>query len=484
MTNRRDFLTSSVGIMGAGLMAATGAEAGKAKHSTGLAAKPATTGASFPKDFLWGTATASYQIEGVWKEDGKGESIWDRFTHTAGKIRGGDTGDVACDSYHRYAEDIAIMKRLHMKSCRFSVAWPRILPDGTGTVNQKGLDFYKRYVDTMLAAGIRPSCTLYHWDLPQTLQDKGGWPNRDMAGWFSDYATIVTKALGDRVKTFAIFNEPYVFCLCGYGVGVHAPGIADFGQYLKAAHVANLAQGDAYRAMRAISPKAEIGGAYNMSPAVPATDSPEDRAAADKMHAANNIFFIAPALTGAYPKEFAPLDAMDFRPGDETRVRAALDWIGINYYFRMKVRADATEKNMGYRADIPHEAPLTHLGWEVWPQGLYDIVTRIGRDWHLPIEITENGCSYADPPGVDGTVKDDRRTAYFRGHLTALSRAIQDGAPVRGYHAWSLLDNFEWGEGYSQRFGLVWVDFRSGKRIIKDSGHWYGQVAAANAVIA
>ncbi len=463
-------------------MEVTGAEAAKPKNSTGLGAKPNASEAQFPANFLWGTATAAYQIEGAWKEDGKGESIWDRFAHTPGKIKGGDTGDVACDSYHRYREDIAIMRAMGMKSARFSIAWPRILPNGTGAVNDKGLDFYKRYVDALLAAGIRPSCTLYHWDLPQALQDKGGWPNRDMAGWFADYAAIVTKALGDRVTAYAIFNEPYVFCYCGYGIGVHAPGIADMGQCLKAAHVANLAQGDAFRAMRAIAPNAQIGGAYNMSPAVPATDSAEDRAAAERMHAVNNIFFIEPALTGAYPKAFAPLEQMGFQPGDETRLRAALDWIGINYYFRMKVRADASEKMMGYRAEIPHEGPLTHFGWEVWPQGLYDIVTRIGRDYHLPIEITENGCAYADPPGRDGTIKDGRRTAYFRAHLTELARAIKDGAPVRGYHAWSLLDNFEWGEGYSQRFGLVWVDFRHGRRIIKDSGHWYGQVAAMGAV--
>jgi beta-glucosidase len=303
-----------------------------------------------------------------------------------------------------------------------------------------------------------------------------------MAGWFADYAAIVTKALGDRVTTYAILNEPYVFCFCGYGIGVHAPGIADRSQYLKAAHVANLAQGDAFRAMRAIAPRAQIGGAYNMAPAVPATDSAADRAAAERMHAANNVFFIEPALTGAYPKAFAPLETMGFQPGDETRLRAALDWIGINYYFRMKVRADASEKAMGYRAEIPHEGPLTQFGWEVWPEGLYDIVSRIGRDYRLPIEITENGCSYADAPGADGTVKDNRRTAYFRAHLTELARAIKDGAPVRGYHAWSLLDNFEWGEGYSQRFGLVWVEFRHGRRIIKDSGRWYGQVAATNAI--
>lgn len=478
MKNRRDFLTTSMGIIGAGLLASRTANAADAPVSAGGAA----TAAQFPQGFLWGTATASYQIEGAWKEDGKGESVWDRFSHTAGKVKGGDTGDIACDSYHRYLDDIAIMRALNQKSCRFSISWPRVQPMGTGAVNQKGLDFYSRYVDALLAAGIRPSCTLYHWDLPQALQDRGGWPNRDMAGWFTDYAEIVTKALGDRITTWAIFNEPYVFTYCGYGIGVHAPGIADMGQYLRAAHVANLAQGDAFRAMKALSPKAQIGGAYNMSPAIPASDAHADRAAAERMHAINNVFFIEPALKGAYPKAFAPLKEMAFKAGDETRMRAALDWIGINYYFRMKVSHDAKSVPFHYQASIPREAPITHLGWEIWPQGLYDVVMRTARDYRLPIEITENGCSYLDAPGGDGVVLDSRRIDYFRSHLSELARAIADGAPVRGYHAWSLLDNFEWGEGYSQRFGMVYVDFRDQRRVVKDSGRWYGRVAAANQV--
>jgi len=464
-------------------MTAFRADAGKPTKTAVPTGGPGEGAAKFPADFLWGTATAAHQIEGAWNEDGKGESIWDRFVHTGGKIKGADTADVACDSYHRYREDIAIMRELNMRSCRFSIAWSRILPNGTGAVNPKGLDFYQRYVDALLAAGIRPSCTLYHWDLPQALQDRGGWPNRDMAGWFSDYAATIAKALGDRVTTFAMFNEPWVFCYCGYGMGWHAPGIADMRQYLKASHVTNLAQGDAFRAIRSFAPKAEIGGAYNMSPAAPATATAEDRAAAQTMHAAINVFFLEPALTGAYPKAFAPLEAMDFRPGDETRIRAALDWIGINYYNRQIVRAAPDDKVMGFRTEAAHAGPQTHLGWEVWPQGLYDIVTRISRYLYLPTETTENGCCYADSPGADGTVKDERRTAYYRAHLTQLARAISDGAPVRGYHAWSLLDNFEWCEGYSARFGLTWVDFRDQRRIIKDSGRWYGRTAAANAVV-
>jgi beta-glucosidase len=436
----------------------------------------------FPPDFVWGVATSAFQIEGAAFQDGKGESIWDRFSHTPGLVKGGDTGDIACDSYHRYPEDIALMKQLNQKSCRFSIAWPRIQPTGTGAVNQKGLDFYSRYVDALLAAGIRPSCTLYHWDLPQALQDKGGWPNRDLAGWYADYAEIVTKALSDRINTWAIFNEPYVFTYLGYGNGAHAPGISDNDQFLRAAHTVNLAQGDAFRAIRAVAPKAQIGAAYSMSSAVPASDTPADRAAAERAHALNNIFFIETALLGHYPKAYAPLKALGFKPGDEIRMRAPLDWIGINNYFRVKVAHDEKEGPWRFKSSIPHEGSLTHFGWEVWPEAFYDIVMRIARDYHLPIEITENGCSYLDAPGADGVVLDTRRIDYYRAYLTQLARAIADGAPVRAYHAWSLLDNFEWAQGYSQRFGMVYVDFRDGRRVVKDSGRWYGRVAAANRV--
>lgn len=463
MENRREFLATS--LMGTAMLTATPA---MAKQTL-----------AFPKDFIWGTATASYQIEGAAKEDGRGESIWDRFSHTPGKVKNGDTGDIACDSYHRYPEDIAIMKQLHQKSCRFSVAWPRVIPGGTGAVNTKGLDFYKRYVDALLEAGIRPSCTLYHWDLPQVLQDKGGWTNRDMAGWFTDYAETVVKALSDRVTAYAIFNEPYVFTYLGYFLGVHAPGYKDFDLFLKAAHVTNLAQGDAFRTIKAIRPSAQVGGAYSMSPGEPETDKPEDIAAAERFDQINNLYFLDPALKGAYPKDVALLERSGFQPGDEVRMKAPLDWIGINYYFRQKVRANPQNQPYGFESYIPKEGPQTAFNWEVWPQGLYDIVMRTAKAYDLPIEITENGCSYPDAPGPDGRVRDDRRTAYFEGHLKALLRTIQDGAKVRGYHAWSLLDNFEWGEGYNQRFGLTYVDFATQKRTIKDSGLWYGKLAAS-----
>jgi len=485
--NRRDFLASSLAIVGAGALSQK-TLAQNATYSATTAISPNTadlSGAQFPKDFIWGTATASYQIEGAWNEDGKGESIWDRFAHTPGRVKGGDTGDVACDSYHRYVEDIAIMKQLNQKSCRFSISWPRIQSTGTGAVNQKGIDFYNRYVDALLVAGIRPMATLYHWDLPQTLEDKGGWPNRDLAGYFAQYAEIMTKALGDRVTTWCIFNEPLVFTLVGYGFGEHAPGRKDTALFLKAAHTTNIAQGEAFRAMKALAPKAQIGSAFSMSPGVPATASVADRAAAQRYHALNNVYFLETALRGKYPRAFVggtPTKVMGFKPGDEKLMRAPLDWIGVNYYFRQAVTANKTVKYWGYDAKIPNEGPLTHIGWEIWPQGFYDLVTRIARDYKLPIEITENGCSYLDSPDANGRVADDRRIAYLKAHLAEIARAIRDGADVRGYHAWSLLDNFEWAEGYSQRFGLTYVDFHDQRRIIKDSGLWYGRVAASNRI--
>ncbi len=451
----------------------------------GAVAQNAIAAARFPEKFYWGSATASYQVEGAWKEDGKGESIWDRFSHTIGKIKGGDTGDVACDQYHRYKEDIVLMKQLNLKSCRFSIAWPRIQPTGSGAVNQKGLDYYSRLTDALLGAGIRPLCTVYHWDLPQSLEDQGGWPNRDTAARFADYAGIVARSLGDRIDTWAIFNEPWVFTYVGYATGVHAPGKTDVTLFLKASHTVNLAQGDAFRAMKAAAPRAKIGSAFSMSPGAPKTGTEADQAATARFHALNNVWFLYTAINGQYPKAFpgeTPLDRMGYQPSDEKRMRAPLDWVGINYYNRHLV-SDSNENESHYTAVMPAEGPLTDNGWEVWPQGIYDIVMQITKEYNRPIlEITENGCAYDDAPyaGANGGVPDPRRTEFYRGHLAELARAIQDGADVRGYHAWSLLDNFEWAEGYSQRFGLCYVDYRDQKRTIKDSGHWYGRVAASN----
>jgi beta-glucosidase len=488
LIDRRQFLNYSFGLAGSAAFSRYARAIPSALSPGGSTPVPPidVNGARFPANFMWGSATASYQVEGAWKEDGKGPSIWDTFAHTVGKVKGSDTGDVACDSYHRYKEDIAIMKQLNLKSARFSIGWPRIQPMGTGAANQKGLDFYSRYVDALLEAGIRPMCTVFHWDLPQALEDQGGWPNRDTYKQFADYAAIVTKALGDRVDTWAIFNEPWVFTFLGYGIGIHAPGKKEFKLFLKAAHTVNLAQGEAFRAMKAVSPKAKIGSAFSMSPGAPASDSEADKAATDRFHAMNNVFFLYTAINGEYPKAFVgnpPYEIMGVQPGDGKIMQAPLDWIGINYYNRHLISAAPNVPYVQYDAVMPAEGPITYNGWEVWPWGIYDIVTRISKEFNHPIiEITENGCAYADGPLPEDPSKapDPRRTEFYRGHLAELARAIKDGADVRGYHAWSLLDNYEWAEGYSQRFGLVYVDFREQKRTIKDSGHWYGRVAAAN----
>jgi beta-glucosidase len=442
----------------------------------------------FPDGFHWGTATAAYQIEGAWQEDGKGESIWDRFTHTPGRIKHGHTGDVACDSYHRLAEDVALLREMHCTSYRFSISWPRVQPDGRGPANAKGLDYYGRLVDALLDAGIRPFPTLYHWDLPQALEDAGGWPERDTAGRFADYAQLVTRALGDRVPSWMIFNEPSIFTVMGYLVGIHAPGRKSLEDTLRAGHTVNLAQAEAFRAMKSLRADLRVGSAFNMSPCEPEGDGEADAEAAERWHRIVNVWYVEPALRGRYPEAFrggVPEETMGVREGDLEKVVAPLDFLGINLYTRSIVRAQPGDP-FGLDA-VPvgpmggNEGPRTDFGWEVWPQALYDTVMRVTRDYDRPaIEITENGCSYADGPGADGVVRDVRRIDFHRGFLAALHRAIEDGADVRGYHAWSLLDNFEWAEGFEQRFGLAWVDFPSCDRTLKESGRWYGRVATEN----
>jgi beta-glucosidase len=452
-------------------------------------------------------ATASYQVEGAWNEDGKGESIWDRFSHTVGNVRGGATGDVACDHYHLYPQDIALMKRLNQKSYRFSISWPRIQPLGTGTANQKALDHYSKVVDAVLEAGIRPFCTLYHWDLPQALEDRGGWPNRDLAHYFADYAGILAKNLGDRITVWAPFNMPWSFTYLGYGVGVFPPRRSSYSDFLKAAHTVSLAQGEAFRAIKAASSKATVGSAYGMAPAYPKTNTEADRAAAARYHAMNNVFFLDAAMHGRYPKAFAgeiPYEAMGFKSGDDQIMKAPLDWIGFHYYTRRIVSdasgathpggtasfgteiedtANGRDPYTQFSAVMPTEGPLTDAGLEIWPHGIYELVMQITREYNHPIiEITESGCSYLDAPynKENGGVPDTRRINFFREELAELARAIADGARVRAFHAWSLLDNFEWADGYSQRYGLTYVDYRDQKRTPKDSGLWYARVAAAN----
>lgn len=438
----------------------------------------------FPPEFLFGAATAAYQIEGAWNEDGKGQSIWDRFVHTLGNVKGAATGDVACDSYHRYKEDVELLKKLNLKSYRFSISWPRIQADGTGQLNEKGLDYYKRLTDALLEAKIRPLCTLYHWDLPQKLEDAGGWPNRDLVGRFTDYAEIVTRALRDRISHWCIFNEPWVFTFDGYAFGAKAPGRKNFLDCMRATHVANLAQGQAFRAMKAVNTKFQVGTAFSMSRCQPATASEDDHKAADRAHALGNVWFVHPALKGEYPAAFPgpnPLELMGVKPGDLELCRAPLDFLGINYYRRQLISAIPPGEGVsaaGVRNFDAHEGPPTDFAWEVWPNGFYEMLMRIAREYKgTPMEITENGCSYSDAPDANGRVADQRRIEFTRGYLRALGRAMKEGANVRAYYHWSLMDNFEWAEGFSQRFGLVYVDFQTQKRTIKDSGHWYAKLA-------
>jgi beta-glucosidase len=441
---------------------------------------------AFPEGFRWGAATAAYQIEGGAREGGKGESIWDRFTHTPGRIKNGETGDRACDSYHRFREDVALLRAMHMNSYRFSIAWPRIQPEGRGPANAAGLDYYRRLVDALLAAGIRPFPTLYHWDLPQALEERGGWPERDTAARFAEYAHLVVRALGDRVGDWILFNEPSIFTLFGYGQGIHAPGRRDRTALLRATHAVALAQGEAFRAVKQERAELRVGTAFSMSPCEPGSGAADDAEAAERMHGWVNDWFLHAALRGAYPACFEgglPAE-LDVREGDMARVAAPLDFVGINLYSRMLVHADPKDRlGLGARSLGlgGYDGPQTDFGWEVWPDALYDAVMRVTRDYGRPvIEITENGCSYADGPGPDGVIRDQRRIDFFRGYLAALARAIEDGADVRGYHAWTLMDNFEWAEGFAQRFGLAWTDVATCDRTLKQSGEWLGRVAAEN----
>jgi beta-glucosidase len=508
--NRRKFLGNSLAAAGGAVLApaAFAARPSSSSQTPGAASAAETEGARFPDGFLWGMATASYQVEGAWNEDGKGESIWDRYSHSAGHIKGGDTADVACDHYHLYKQDIALLKRLNQKSYRFSISWARVQPTGPGAPNQKGLDHYKRMMDAVLEAGIRPFCTLYHWDLPQWLEDLGGWPNRDLASYYADYAETLAKELGDRITVWAPFNMPWAFTYYGYGIGIHPPNRAKFSDFLKALHTVSLAQGQSFRAIKAASSKATVGSAYSMAPGYPKTNSEADVAATARYHAMNNTFFLHAALKGEYPKAFVgepPYEQMGVKPGDEKLMRAPLDWVGFHYYTRRiisdagavkggslqygtEIEADTGDTNgrdtyTRFHAVMPTEGPLTHAGLEVWPKGIYDLVMQISKEYDHPIiELTECGCCYMDTPyeKEGGRIPDERRTTFFKGVLTELARAIADGAKVRAFHAWSLMDNFEWTEGYSQRYGLTYVDFRDQKRTVKDSGLWYGKVAASN----
>jgi beta-glucosidase len=445
----------------------------------------------FPNDFLWGVATSAYQIEGAWNEEGKGESIWDRFSHTPGNVKNGDTGDIACDHYHRWPEDIGLMKELGLTAYRFSIAWPRIFPQGQGQVNQAGLDFYSRLVDGLLAANIIPFATLYHWDLPQALQDRGGWPERATAEAFTEYADLVTRHLGDRVKHWITHNEPWVVAFLGYQQGIHAPGWQDWPAAIKASHHLLLSHGWAVPVIRRNSPEAAVGITLNLSPVFPASPSRADFEAARHHDGHLNRWFLDPLYGRHYPSDivadysergYLPPEGMSFvQPGDLDQIATKTDFLGINYYMRAVIRDETAPDNLPQTVFQAPESERTDMGWELYPEGLFDILNRVHFDyWPPQIYITENGVSYGDGPDETGRVQDERRLTYLRAHFAAAHRAMAAGVPLAGYFVWSLLDNFEWAEGYSQRFGLIWVDYQTQARIPKDSAWWYKKVIAQN----
>jgi beta-glucosidase len=447
---------------------------------------------TFPDDFVWGAATSAFQIEGGTDADGRGESIWDRFCRTPGKVEGGATGDVACDHYHRWPEDVALMKGLGLKAYRFSVAWPRVIPEGRGAVNEKGLDFYSRLVDGLLAAGIEPYVTLFHWDLPQPLQDAGGWPRRETAEAFRDYVDAVTRRLGDRVSNWITHNEPWCSGLQSHQVGLHAPGLRDWPAALSACHHLLLSHGWAVPVVRANSRGARVGITLNLTPAEPASASRSDREACRHFDGYFNRWFLDPLYGRGYPADMvADYRAAGRLPADWERLVASCDlkaiaeptdFLGVNYYNRTVVRSDVPEHdNLPRTVFLAPESDWTEMGWEVHPDGLYRILCRLHFDYAPgPIYVTENGASWSDPPDGRGRIPDHRRLEFLREHFRAAHRAIQAGVPLKGYFVWSLLDNFEWDRGYGQRFGIVWVDYDTQARLPKDSARWYRRVIESN----
>ena len=451
---------------------------------------------NFPPDFLWGAATSSYQIEGAANEDGRGPSMWDVFSKTPGKVANGDTGDIANDHYHRYPEDIAIMKEIGLQGYRFSFAWPRMFPHGDGVREERGFAFYDRLIDSILAAGIEPLATLYHWDLPQSLQDKGGWVNRDIVNRFADYSTAVVERFGDRIQKFTPINEPWVVAWLGYGIGIHAPGIKDRASAFAAAHHTVMAHAASTQAMRSARSDILTGPVLNQANYVPDdVNDPFQAHTAEVLDAVQNRFWMDAFMHGAYPeilmKEFGTELGAVIKDGDLQAASVKNDFIGINFYFDSRVgpavdgldQWHSISSLFGVASDETPSGPLTDMGWPLTPEGLENLLVR----WHkehgdkLPdIYITENGAAYGDAPDAAGQIRDLRRIDYLRTHLKAVSQAISQGAPVKGYYQWSLMDNFEWALGYDKRFGIVHVDFQTQKRRIKDSGYWYRELIKNN----
>ena len=449
---------------------------------------------NFPENFLWGTATAAYQIEGAVDEDGRGRSIWDTFSHTPGKVLHGDTGDIACDQYHRLEEDLDLMAELGIQAYRFSVAWPRIQPEGSGPANQPGLDYYRRLVDGLRDRSIEPMLTLYHWDLPQTLEDFGGWTNRDTSERFAEYTGIVYEALSDSVGFWITLNEPWVAAWMGHGYGLHAPGKTDAGDALAATHHLLLGHGLAMERMRSAGDGNQLGVTLNLHPASPSRDREADAKAARLVDGQANRLYLDPLFRGEYPEDVLShyqgrgVDLSFVREDDLQIVSTPLDFLGINYYFRNTVR-DAPEggppnvpfSDLDARPIVPHDAEKTAMGWPVQPEGLTEILVRIKEEYaDLPIYVTENGRAVHDYVDPEGDVDDEERVSYLDAHFRAAHDAIDSGVDLRGYMVWSFLDNFEWAKGYSKRFGIVFVDYGTQRRIPKQSARWYSGVIRRN----
>lgn len=440
---------------------------------------------TFPKDFIWGTATAAYQIEGAYKEDGKGESIWDRFSHNPGKVFKGHTGDVACDHYHRYEEDIRLLRQLGVKSYRLSIAWTRIFPEGKGEPNKKGLEFYKRLIKLLIENDIVPAVTLYHWDLPQKLQDIGGWTNPQVVECYISYAKFMFEELGDLVPIWITHNEPWVVAFLGNAWGQHAPGMSDYKTALLVAHNLILSHGKAVKAYREMGLKGRIGITLNLSPTYAASDSDEDKLAAALQDSFNNRWFLDPVLKGKYPEDLLQLYREkellpDINEEDLKIMSEPTDFLGINFYSRAVIK----HNDKAYPLPVEYvdtNNDKTEMGWEVYPEALYDLLTRLNKDYNgIDILITENGAAYNDIVNREGKVEDDNRLDYIYRHLLQCHRAIEKGVNLKGYYVWSMLDNFEWAEGYAKRFGITYVNYESQERILKKSAYWYSEVIRNN----
>ena len=443
---------------------------------------------TFPKDFLWGVAASAYQIEGAYNEDGKGESIWDCFTRWPAHILNSDNGDIACDHYHRMPEDVALMKELGIPLYSFTISWSRVIPQGYGAVNEKGLDFYDRLVDELIASNIQPLATLYHWEFPQALEDLGGWPNRDVTDWYADYARVVFEKLADRVKIFSTFCEPWVSAFLGYGTGLHAPGICDFSKAYQTAHHLLLAHGKAVQVYREGGHDGQIGMALNLNGLIPASDSEEDRSATQRVHDETHALFLDPIFNGTHPQalfEYIGPHQPRVQTGDAKIISQPIDFLGLNYYNTDYVEFDLFG-GLNKARLIPYSAPgwgRTEMNWGIDPDGIKREVLHVKESYGNPkIYLMENGCAMPDVPDENGFVADWDRINFLRAHIRSLHEAIEEGANVHGYFAWSILDNFEWERGYSRRFGLVRVDYETLERIPKQSAYWYRDVIASNAI--